>query len=173
MTKTTLREKVHQDGYPKKNQPNFEQCLQINISWRFGEFSGTHAGKGVPRLEQRRDDLLSVAYHHRYGHRFAQSASQPKNHGAEQPFLCIAQHRNAGCLPASRAETVGGLSLQIRHTAQNLARDRSDDGENHDRDDYSAGQHAWPVDWPAEERGPTEEAFEPREGIIVQPQNHK
>ena len=46
-----LREKVHQDGYPKKDQPNFEQRLQINIGCRFGEFIGKHAGERVSGLE--------------------------------------------------------------------------------------------------------------------------
>ena len=84
-----LREQIHQDRYAKKDQPDFEQRLQINIGCRFGEFIRDHAGQGVSRREERRGDLRRVADHHRHRHRFAERAAQPENHRAEQPFLGV------------------------------------------------------------------------------------
>ena len=80
-----------------------------------------------------------------------------------RPSLRVAQHGDARHFPARRAERIGGFALQVRHAAQNFPRDRSDDRQNHDRDDDSAGQHAHAVDRPGEKRRPSEDALQATE----------
>jgi len=43
---------------------------------------------------------------------------RPENDRAEQAFLRITQHRDAGRFPPGGAKRVRGFALQIRHAAQ-------------------------------------------------------
>ena len=155
-----LGEQIGQNRYSEKHQPNFEQRLEIHIRGRLREFIRNYTGQRVAGLKERRCNLWCVSDHHCHRHRFAERSSQTKNDGAEQAVLCVAEHRDSRCFPPRCAERVGGFTLQIWHTAQNLTGDGSDDRQNHNRDDDAASQHARAVDWPCEKRRPTEKAFQ-------------
>ncbi len=165
-------EKVHQDGYPKENQPDFEQRLKIHVRCRFGKLIRKDAGKCVAGLKERCGNLRRISDDHRDRHRFTKRASKAKNDCAKQPFPGITQNGNSCCLPARRSETVGSFALQVRNASQNFARNRRDNWQNHDRDDDATREHARAVDRAGKEGGPSENALEPWKWIITQPGDH-
>src|SRR4029453_7084790 len=167
-----LRDQIHQNRHAEKHQPDLEQRPKIKVGSGFGELIGDYASKRVAGLKKRRCDLRRVADYHRDRHRFAKRAPETENNGAEQALLRVAQNRNPGHLPACRTQGVGGLTFQIWNAAQNLARDRSDDWQNHNGDDDSAGQHAGSVDRPSEKWRPTKELFQQWKRIVSQPWDH-
>src|SRR5438132_10009959 len=82
-----LREEIRQDRDSEKNQANFEQRLQVNVSRRLGKLVRDDARKGVAGSEQRSANLRRVPDHHRHCHGFTQGATESENDRAEKPFL--------------------------------------------------------------------------------------
>src|SRR5271167_234831 len=58
------RQRVDHNGYKEQRQANLNQCREIKIASRFGEFVGQHAGHGVSGSKQRLGNLRAVADHH-------------------------------------------------------------------------------------------------------------
>src|SRR5437667_135450 len=134
--------------------------------------SPTGLGKCVTRFEQPRSNLRRVTDHHRHRHRFAQRTAEPEYHRTEQTFPRVTEHCDACHFPTGRAQSVRGFALQIRNAPQDFARDRGNDGQNHNRNNDSTSQHARAVNRAAEKWSPTQYPLQKRKRIIAQPRNH-
>src|ERR1039457_217481 len=139
-----LRGDIDQDRDGEKHKAQLEQGAQVKVRGRLRELVGDHACKRVARREERCADLGAVADHHRYRHRLSQGAAEAQDRCAEEPPARIAEHRYPEDLPPRRAKRVGRLALEIRDGAQNLARYRRDDRQDHDRYDDARREHADP-----------------------------
>ena len=63
-------------------------------------------------------------------------------------------------------------ALQTGHGAQNFARHRRDDGDDHDGDNDAARQHADAVNRPFKQRQKTKRFLQPRKQMVAQPRYH-
>ncbi len=80
----------------------------------------------------------------------------------------VAQHRHPHHLPTRGAQRQHGFALALRNGHQNLAGDRRDDGNDHDGQDDSGGQHANAIGGAGKKIGPAEVLTQPRLHIIAQ-----
>ena len=71
------------------------------------------------------------------GHGFAQRAAQPENDGADDADARVAQHAHADHLPARGAQRQHRFALRVRHRHHHLARQRRDDGQDHDGENHA------------------------------------
>src|SRR4029077_7610326 len=119
-------------------------------------------GHGVAGGKQRACNLWTVSDDHSDGHRFAKGAAQPENYSAEDTRSRVAQQAGGNHLPPSRTQGQDGLSLMVGNGGHPLARDRRDDGDDHDGEDDSSRQHSNAEGSAFKESSPAQIAGEPR-----------
>ena len=99
------------------------------------ELVGDHRGQRVALVEDAVAEDRVVADHDRHRDRLADRPAQAEHRAADDPAPRVGKHRGADHLPAGRAEGQRGLLLVGRHGGEDLAADRADDRQDHDRQD--------------------------------------
>ena len=101
---------------------------------RLAELVGDHRREAVALPEQVCADLRRVADQDRHGDRLADRAAETEHRAADDPRAAVGEHRDTDHLPARRAEPERRLLVVGRDGAHDLAADRADDRQDHDRE---------------------------------------
>ncbi len=112
----------------------------------FGEFVGECRGDAVGSLEHGRVELVHVADHERDRHRFTQRPAEAEHDAADHAGLGVRQHDLGNDFPGGGAEAVGRLFQQRRRHFEHVAHHRSDERNDHDRED-DAGRQDTDTHW--------------------------
>src|SRR5699024_12069280 len=113
-----------------------------------------HGDGLITALEQVPGDLQGGGEDHGHGHGLAQRAPQAEHGSTDHTGLAEGQDRQPDHLPTGRAHGQGGLLVALGHLVEDVAGDRGDDGQDHDRQDDTGGQDgpAGGGGWSGEER---------------------
>src|SRR5580658_571466 len=139
-----LRQRIHNNRHDEQRQSDLNQRGAMHVAHCLGKLVGDHRSHRAAIRQQRLVNLRRIADHHRDRHRLAQRAPQPKNDAAHNADPRITQNAHADHLPARRAQRQHRLALRVRHRRHHLARQRRDNRQNHDRENYAAGKKSQP-----------------------------
>jgi hypothetical protein len=85
---------------------------------------------------------VRVADNESHRHGLAERPAKPQHHAADDPDPRVGQHDVANDLPRGAADAIGRLLEHGRNGIEHVARDRGDEGEHHDRENETRGQHS-------------------------------
>ena len=97
-------------------------------------------------------DMVRIADDEGDRHRLAERAPKPEQDSAEHADPCIGEHDPPHHFAGRRAERVGALAQYGRHRFEHVAHYRGDEGQHHDGQDKSGGQHADAERWPFDQK---------------------
>ena len=109
---------------------------------RVGELIGDHRRDGRALGEDRSLDLGGVADDEGDRHRLAERAAERQHHAADHADPRVGDDDVADDLEGRRADAVGRLLQHRRHRLEDVARDRGDERQDHQREHEARGQHA-------------------------------
>src|SRR5215213_2101230 len=161
------RRRVDDEGDDEEDQAELDERVAVNLRSRFGELVGYGRGDGERRVEERGRYLGPVSDDHRDGHRLAHRATEAQDDRAGDARPRVLEH-DARSLPPGRSEREARLALRAGHGAQNVGRDRSDYGHDHDGENYSRRQHPEPAYVPLKDRQKSERRLHGRVDVIAE-----
>ncbi len=136
-----LGDREHDKGDHEQDQAKRDQRRGIEIANRLGELVGDARRNRCSWREQRRRYLVRVADDEGHGHRFSKGASKSEHDAADDPNSGVGNDDVPDHLPGRAADSVGRFLQHRRHGVEHVARNRRDEGQNHDRQHKRGGQY--------------------------------
>src|SRR5262252_8039350 len=106
------------------------------------EFVGQRRCDGVSRFEERTADPVRVADDKGYGHRLAESASEPEHDAPDHAYLGVWKHDVPNYFPSGATDAVGRFFKHRRDDFEYVAHHRADERDHHHRQDDTGRKYA-------------------------------
>ena len=109
-----LRQEIHEDGDQEEDEADLEEGLEVQVGGGLREFVGDDAGKRVAGAKSEAEISGGLPMTIVTAIVSPRARPRPRMMAPKMPRFGVAEHGDAGHLPAGGPEGVGRLALEIR-----------------------------------------------------------